>query len=641
MAAQQKIIEAVQSASTSGESIQSAALPNLLGADPSNFAKAKNVALNIENIAREAVSVDDPACRALRHYNPGTSASRMLEGISASPDITYVNPESIQSNMSPAAYLTYIYDVARTQISHSSANRIYSLDSRRPNLKNFEMTEDSLAKEITTLSLVNKILSDQLKENDIADGKDLSDYLSESTYPMTLPFNINVTTITEDLKAIGDIGMNEIVMKGSVSPNPLLNNSLSLTPVSFDILGLHPEDIKIISKPFTTHTERYRQLYGMDPALNPSLTSVQFFCGVTNISFQDLRELIRDDVLVYDEADKEEELMYAKFLSLSTKLELENQGEGDFIVKKKDNGTIISDMYEVQNKCIRLKNKTGIAYKDLDWLLMNALYTHNDYDAINGNKQQRKVLNDGTGFSVLAHYIYYEEKFGLDVDEFCAMLGDINCYRRAGENEETLMKKLFGSHAPYVTKKTRRYEPEDPISLQEADEGTEKLGEILREGFKLSRNEWDVLVSIVSGSLDDTIDSLWMGRIYRVSKLFRVLGWGISEGIQMLEIFSRNYLNVGGMDAYSSKSARIDIDLGSSVLSGTTLTAIDRCVCISDWMKENDLSPSDMVLLSSQSDQNISKGMEEILNKVKDFKQQKQSVLFDEEDFFAFGDLGI
>lgn len=43
------------------------------------------------------------------------------------------------------------------------------------------------------------------------------------------------------------------------------------------------------------------------------------------------------------------------------------------------------------------------------------------------------------------------------MDEFAAMIGDINCYVRVGSNEETLMKKLFGADAAFVTSKTRRY----------------------------------------------------------------------------------------------------------------------------------------------------------------------------------------
>lgn len=97
----------------------------------------------------------------------------------------YVVESSVASLYSPAAYLAELYRAARKL--HKS-NSVYSLDKRRPDLKSLTINQENMDKEVSTLSLVKKILWSKIEDKikvieDVAPEIALYQYLS--TYKST------------------------------------------------------------------------------------------------------------------------------------------------------------------------------------------------------------------------------------------------------------------------------------------------------------------------------------------------------------------------------------------------------------------------------------------------------------------------
>lgn len=97
----------------------------------------------------------------------------------------YVVEGSVASLYSPAAYLAELYRAARKL--HKS-NSVYSLDKRRPDLKSLTINQENMDKEVSTLSLVKKILWSKIEDKikvieDVAPEIALYQYLS--TYKST------------------------------------------------------------------------------------------------------------------------------------------------------------------------------------------------------------------------------------------------------------------------------------------------------------------------------------------------------------------------------------------------------------------------------------------------------------------------
>lgn len=76
------------------------------------------------------------------------------------------------------------------------------------------------------------------------------------------------------------------------------------------------------------------------------------------------------------------------------------------------------------NRFIRLQKRTGIPYHQLDWLL-------HTFD--NTEETTEGLITTERGLNVIAHYQYWNHKYGISVDEFVGMLTEVNGYRRIGE----------------------------------------------------------------------------------------------------------------------------------------------------------------------------------------------------------------
>ncbi|MHA1053697.1 Tc toxin subunit A-related protein [Enterobacter mori] len=95
-----------------------------------------------------------PAAVRLGLRHPGVSL-REYEEWFGGRSTTYVEPGSVASMFSPAAYLTALYREARKLYEDDST---YHIDERRPDLAGLNLSQDNMDTEVTALSLNNDIL---------------------------------------------------------------------------------------------------------------------------------------------------------------------------------------------------------------------------------------------------------------------------------------------------------------------------------------------------------------------------------------------------------------------------------------------------------------------------------------------------
>ncbi|NET74561.1 LamG-like jellyroll fold domain-containing protein [Okeania sp. SIO1F9] len=149
---------------------------DLMSNGSQNFRQAKYISAVLKNQARETLFVNEPVANTLRDFrlpfdernNPldmsVSSLQKLLpeelqntasEALSEGNPTRYVKPSSIQSTQSPAAYLKYIYDLAK---AIKNVNPDFDLIARRPDLQELVLNEDNLHQEVTTLELANELL---------------------------------------------------------------------------------------------------------------------------------------------------------------------------------------------------------------------------------------------------------------------------------------------------------------------------------------------------------------------------------------------------------------------------------------------------------------------------------------------------
>ena len=447
----------------------------------------------------------------------------------------------------------------------------------------------------------------------------------------------------ESLSAINELSLNVIAQRGVQDAFGFLAKDFTLVPNKPDILRLYRNHIEIFShnpndKKYTNEIV-YRDWYGLDDYGNGQtyLSNSDHYRLATGLTFEQLRQLVGDDVNVSDESGESYHNIYAQFFNVGWVVHLEPNtsmrkpdgsidlfydilGEDPSIAASQNQAKLPPlpiNVHAMQNKCIRLQKRTGLPFHELGWLLMTSLYTHPHYKLENENIYEEVLADETSALNVLAHYVEWNSKYNLTVDQFAAMLADINCYRRQGSEDKTLMEDLFGSVAPVVTESTRRYKRK--VNRKVKDIELEGFGDLLRRGFKVSSLEWYFLLNSVTVTKDDVLDSLMMGRIYRLVTLFRTFSWDLIDGLSLL----------GAVDS------KLLATLSTSNCQTEVLTALDRVSWLAEWMKEHELLVSDVFKIMTPFPV-IKNPNQKILNWVLGFQTALEAVGVTESDFTPF-----
>ncbi|WP_261666581.1 neuraminidase-like domain-containing protein [Erwinia mallotivora] len=98
----------------------------------------------------------------------------------------FVMPGSVASMFSPAGYLTELYRESRNLHPDTSA---YHLDVRRPDLASLSLSQKNMDDELSTLSLSNELLLNNIKTNENKDYNEVTELLATWRQTGSTPYN--------------------------------------------------------------------------------------------------------------------------------------------------------------------------------------------------------------------------------------------------------------------------------------------------------------------------------------------------------------------------------------------------------------------------------------------------------------------
>lgn len=571
------------------------------------YREAQKRALRVETVMRDAIVGHDPLSQALRHVRTPALPREVATELENDP-IRYAKPDSIQSSQSPAAYLKHIYDLATNEITPlDPAN--FSLNARRPDLADLKLSEDNLHQEITTLELVNEVLLAQILATDSTFKPNL-EFLKTPLHPLALPFDKDLATIRTGLAQMNGMSLNEIARR--LSQWVISDDNFTLVPDPSDTLNLSQPDVDVLKKTISdswTSQKMFEEIYG-DASLTPeTICVVDKFIVTTDISFDEFIQLFRDYGVVDENGTAYEANQYGArfFTDLPLRLESNNDKLEMKCLEGNNTKFLSPEMLAGMNHLVRLYKRTGLAFHQLDWLL----------SAVPGAKGNKCVTD--VGFDVIAHYLYWLQKYNLSVDEFVGLLAEVNSYRRVGEQETSLLGQMFGADAAYVNQKIL----DDTTTLIQVETSTNKgitLGDILRRGLKLSRAEWNAIVIEVGA--ETILNKTSFSQLYRLAKIFPLLGVNVLTGIDLVKKIDSQLLTILKAETTTLENIK------------SLLSVMDRLVWLSQWMKISGFSTSQLLIILTPPDQVVLQHTQKMANWLHELHQAIQ-IHRVTESFFA------
>lgn len=579
---------------------------------------------------RNIHALHDPVNTALRHSSRSISPT-MEQSLRETGTLRYVRPESIQSEQSFAAYLKDIYDLAKTEITMPEGP--FQLDKRRPDLKDVVLSDDNLKKEITTLELVNEVLSAQLESHNV----DL-EVTKTRFYPLALPYHAEHDEMREALMQMGDLNLNELARRTTPNDFAIDESTFTLVPNSADALGLLGDnqvgtniwsnEKRLLSTGVTQGSVlTTRDLYGYptadegaDQTNRHALGLVSNFCARSELSFDAFCQLYRQYGVKDDSGTSATTLQYGgHFITWDQDLILlPRQADGELQIVGKQEGYAPYPVLRSMHFLIRLQRRTGIAFHELDWLLQVPGTASNE-SRPNYEDAAFSELRE-PAFDVLAHYLYYQQSFGMDADEFVALLWRINPYYRVDFGEQSQLKRLFGDDAALVRQSTLAG------TTAFSSLNTSELGDVLRRGLQVTSTEWQAMVARIDPAGKTMLNERTLARLYRLVRVMRLVEWDIVQGLALVDLCENGL------------SSDLIADIADDNNPGSVLSALDRLVHLSRWMKDANLSVSALtaILTPAASIQNKLQSTEQARTWLRGLQQVLVTPRVKEADLFAF-----
>ncbi|QXF32618.1 toxin [Photorhabdus luminescens] len=195
----------------------------------------------------------------------------------------YVAPGTVSSMFSPAAYLTELYREARNL--HAS-DSIYYLDTRRPDLKSMALSQQNMDTELSTLSLSNELLLENIKtESKLENYTKVMEMLSTFRPSGATPYHDAYENVRKVIQ-LQDPGLEQFnaspAIAGLMHQASLLGINASISPELFNILT---EEITEGNA-----EELYKKNFGnIEPA---SLAMPEYLKRYYNLSDEELSQFI-------------------------------------------------------------------------------------------------------------------------------------------------------------------------------------------------------------------------------------------------------------------------------------------------------------------------------------------------------------
>lgn len=440
--------------------------------------------------------------------------------ISERSNVGYVDGNSIQSLFSPGHYLCELYRVAKDLHAVDSS---WHIDRRRPDLKTLVLSGNNMQREVSTLDILLETLQSGKTEQKVA-----LDELAETYYPITLPYDDNLTIIraalTDKKTSLREIAHILFDDDSSLpaSSAVVVQETLGLTSASYQLLA-SPQEL-----PPHIVTDLYNCPTPNPKALNKELDDITKLSMGLGLSESQLITLLQDSDFVQYGVDNSAEAKKYDTYYLSQAGITAKQGKIIFTTE-----TIFEQANKL-NRFIRLLNATQLTAEQLNLLLTQ----------INRSDSTGKddLINEHSLF-LLSEYVYFNRKYALTPEKFATLFGSINLYSR--KDEASFYQKLFSSAEGTLTLSLN-----EKIDFNQSDTHTT----IIASALKVTSNELTKIATYCFSEAINkkiTMDIEKYSQIYRLALIPQVLQISFTQ-------FEKLLLLSGKVDDIRALSQKID-----------------------------------------------------------------------------------
>ncbi|MDA8018099.1 MAG: Tc toxin subunit A [Thermoanaerobaculia bacterium] len=555
------------------------------------YAQARREAIRGYRLMRHVLALKDPMNQGLLHTR-ARLPSAVEEALREAGGQAFAKPSSLQSNQSVAAYLRHLYRIATgldkdLGIFPTAAGETHPLLKRRPDLAKLVLSESNLKQEISTVHLVNEVL-----EAGLDDDVDLDDLF----YPVALPFDQPAQETRTALFQIGGTTLNSIRARTEPSSFPL-RAGFRLAGDQAGLLSMTATEVALLAEtgvrsdgdnPLTLE-----DLYGTSD--NAEACQVARLLSSFELDFDELAQALGLYVVLQENGEEVAPRQFAAVL-----FDREESPEIVDGVVHLDGRPMTPPYLRALHYLVRLYRSTGLAFHHLNWLLATpGAIADNQHDS---PSNARRRITD-TGLRILATYPLYRDSFDLGPEAFAALFGEICPFWRADtvrpgqenitagleQTEVSFLHALFGDDSPRL---------HALLAAQATSINDAELREIVRRGLSLSELELAALVDALGAShpIETGLTASGLGALYRLSTIFRMIGWPLLPGLALTKLVSAQvmpddalWVGLTGLNLSPEDTERL-------------CTSLDWLVELSRFMKEEELSPDTLLQLLTETD---------------------------------------
>lgn len=491
----------------------------LLGED--GVAKATDIYANAANIRTQtmhmwanlqqlgaphfqSLAVNNISPGILEHYGSLPSYDELFG------NLNYCECAECQSIFGPAAYFVDLMRIVEQYVTKPNATVIpdeMKLGGRRPDLADIKLTCEYTNQTMPYLTIVNERLEAVVKKT-LGGNGDLYQTLAQTSYPFALPFQLPLARVRIYLKRL-KVELGQIFAALQTPANH----------VAAESLGISLEEWVLFTQRVTDEAQ-LKAFYGVSDLTQ--LASADTFCKQTKLKVTELYELLQQDL---SSAELEAGLAKQFFINqgLSAPLLLDTSGESATI-KNMDNTAL-----DRIHRFLRLANKLGWSFADLDW-------------ALHCVKQGAADLDDSALVGIAA-IKRLQDCLNMSVTDACSLIFDLKTYGTArfdqifnGSGVVTYHPKdaNAGSYLlnPLYTAEIATW------TIGASDEANRKLAGRIAAGVGLKQDDLVTLAASLFG--DKAALSLTVGNLstlYRHARLTTLLTLPVGQYGKLLALY--------------------------------------------------------------------------------------------------------
>ena len=377
-------------------------------------------------------------------------------------DIDFKEGDESRSVYSPAAYLADLLQMMDDEFDMSAVvdeeaeipEYKFDFDSRRADIKNIELDAENTTTLIPYLDIVNEVLEGRVN----SDKDTVYETLEEAAYPFNMPFSLDNEKVKNHIKHLG-ISAHEL--------RRLFATDVDYPTVAREYLGLSVADANALVDLTTTGSDYNNAVisaYGADydttltaeaditvalAAFVSSQSNLSNFLDTTDLEAKDVRELIYQNLFIepsdHSIVEDGREMFYINQGLSSEGYVTLNTAETAFEwynLTGEATETVPFAWFDRANRFIRLAQKTGLSFVELDLILRNCC-----------NDSGVPEITESSLIYV-AQVAYFKKMFDTPVENIVAILSEISYTGRTNKDlPQDFFNKVFNLPCVSVDKK--------------------------------------------------------------------------------------------------------------------------------------------------------------------------------------------